>query len=191
MSREALNLKSRVNVAQFILGSLGRRAQAPRRIVPQMHAARVMDRRLMASYAPAMVLPSRGFGRRRVLSAALIAAAAGGLIAWFAACLYHMGASAPSALGATIEEQRAEILRRATNIHILEIDGRRWYYVIGPLAPAWTLPSGPPCYVFDDAGNLVDWTADVGDSGEFRRRWPISASASPLSTEEASRIPWQ
>jgi len=49
VSREALNLKSRVNVAQVNLGSLGRRAQAPRRIVPQMSAARLMDRRLMAS----------------------------------------------------------------------------------------------------------------------------------------------
>lgn len=138
-----------------------------------------------------MVLQSRGFGRWRVLSAALIAAAAGGLIAWFAACLYHTGASAPSALGATIEVQRAEILRRATSIHILVMDGRRWYCVIGPLPPTWTLPSGPPCYIFDDAGNLVDWTADVGESGGFRRRWPISAGAAPLATEEASRIPWR
>lgn len=156
-----------------------------------MSAARLMDRRLMASYAPAMVLQSRGFGRRRVLSAALIAAAAGGLIAWFAACLYQTGASAPSALGATIEVQRAEILRRATSIRLLEIDSRRWYFVTGPLAPTWTLPSGPPCYIFDDAGNLVDWTADLGDSGEFQQRWPISAGAAPLATEEASRIPWK
>lgn len=156
-----------------------------------MSAARLMDRRLMASYAPAMVLQSRGFGRRRVLSAALIAAAACGLIAWFAACLYHMGASAPSALGATIEEQRAEILRRATSIHALEIGGRRWYHITGPVAPSWTMASGPPCYVFDDARNLADWTPDVGDSGEFRRRWPINDSAVRLSAEEALRIPWQ
>lgn len=32
----------------------------------------------------------------------------------------------------------------------------------------WTLPSGPPAYLFDLSGKLVDHTLDVGDSTKFQ-----------------------
>jgi hypothetical protein len=31
-------------------------------------------------------------------------------------------------------------------------------------------PSGPPIYIFDTKGQLVDWTPDEGDDGPFWRR---------------------
>ena len=40
--------------------------------------------------------------------------------------------------------------------------------VFGELAPLWTLPSGPPAYLFDASGRLADSTADVGDSTKFQ-----------------------
>lgn len=36
----------------------------------------------------------------------------------------------------------------------------------------WTLPSGPAVYVFDNQGKLIDYTFDLGDSGEFITRNP-------------------
>jgi hypothetical protein len=41
----------------------------------------------------------------------------------------------------------------------------------GPLQPKAALPSGPPAYVFDETGSLVDWTSDLGDDPRFRERW--------------------
>jgi hypothetical protein len=34
------------------------------------------------------------------------------------------------------------------------------------------LASGPPAYVFDPAGRLVDWSRDIGDDAAFNGRWP-------------------
>lgn len=37
----------------------------------------------------------------------------------------------------------------------------------------WTLPSGPPAYLFDDSGRLVDFTLDVGDSTKFQDEYSV------------------
>ena len=39
--------------------------------------------------------------------------------------------------------------------------------------PMWLIPgtSGPPVYIIDDQGKLVDWTFDVGDDEEFKERF--------------------
>jgi hypothetical protein len=31
--------------------------------------------------------------------------------------------------------------------------------------------SGYPAYVFDETGNLIDWSTDIGDDPEFDERW--------------------
>lgn len=42
-------------------------------------------------------------------------------------------------------------------------------------AGLWTFPSGPPAYLFDDAGQLVDYTCDVGESTVFQNDYGIYA----------------
>ena len=37
----------------------------------------------------------------------------------------------------------------------------------------WTIPSGPPAYLFNEAGKLVDCTCDVGDSSTFQDDYQI------------------
>ena len=44
-------------------------------------------------------------------------------------------------------------------------DGRRWILWYGKSMSSMALPSGPPCYVFDDRGALVHWQPDTGDGG--------------------------
>jgi hypothetical protein len=39
----------------------------------------------------------------------------------------------------------------------------RYDVCIGPTMAFPALPSGPSCYVFDDQGQLFDWTPNVGE----------------------------
>src|SRR5207302_9745591 len=46
---------------------------------------------------------------------------------------------------------------------------RQW---VGSICVFAALPSGPPAYIFDGNGHLVEWTPDSGDDSQFQRRWP-------------------
>lgn len=37
----------------------------------------------------------------------------------------------------------------------------------------WTIPSGPPAYLFNESGKLVDCTYDAGDSSVFQNEYGI------------------
>lgn len=37
----------------------------------------------------------------------------------------------------------------------------------------WTLRSGPPAYLFNEAGSLVDYTLDVGDNTDFQYTYDV------------------
>jgi len=37
--------------------------------------------------------------------------------------------------------------------------------------PSWDVPSGPPIYVFDESGKMIDFTIDVGDDPSFKDNW--------------------
>jgi len=38
------------------------------------------------------------------------------------------------------------------------------------------LPSGSSAYVFAQSGQLVDWSADIGDDSKFDERWQAQHS---------------
>ena len=51
-----------------------------------------------------------------------------------------------------------------------------------------SLPSGPPAYIFDETGLLVDWTADRGDAPTFVNKWGSFSNANFISVEEAKQL---
>jgi hypothetical protein len=57
----------------------------------------------------------------------------------------------------------------ANEFATIDVDGRRHVIAYGP--SAGLLASGPSAYVFDDTGQLVDWSADIGDNPRFELRW--------------------
>jgi hypothetical protein len=47
------------------------------------------------------------------------------------------------------------------------------HFIVFGNAALWTLPSGPPAYLFDESGRLVDFTCDVGDSATFQNEYNV------------------
>ena len=48
--------------------------------------------------------------------------------------------------------------------------GRDYILATAPMVK-WAFPSGPPMYVFDSQGRLLDYTLDSGDDPAFMDRW--------------------
>lgn len=57
-----------------------------------------------------------------------------------------------------------------------------------PVMSPLSVPSGPPAYVFDETGALVDWTGDRGDDSAFMRKWGSLSNATFISVDEAKRV---
>jgi hypothetical protein len=55
---------------------------------------------------------------------------------------------------------------------VFAVEGREYLALFGPVRAFPRFPSGPPVYVFDRSGTLVDWTPDEGDDEKFKSRWP-------------------
>lgn len=55
--------------------------------------------------------------------------------------------------------------------YCVDRDGERFLLALGPLDTWLAFPSGPAAYVFNDDGDLVDWTRDIGDDAVFRDTW--------------------
>jgi hypothetical protein len=68
---------------------------------------------------------------------------------------------------------------------ILRAGQAEYLEVVGTLSNSWTLPSGPPCYVFDRSGTLVAWTSDIGDDPQYDAEWRGRYSAEKVSLAEA------
>lgn len=47
----------------------------------------------------------------------------------------------------------------------------------------WTVPSGPPAYLFDTSGRLVDYTLDVGDSTKFQHVYRVHSGTKMTMVE--------
>jgi hypothetical protein len=68
-------------------------------------------------------------------------------------------------------------------------DGKMRVEVVGkPVASLLSLPSGPPAYIFNESGILVDWTSDLGDNPSFIAKWGGLSNAISISVEEAKQL---
>ena len=76
---------------------------------------------------------------------------------------------------------------RPDRAYELRVGDARYVELVGPLPPTFTLPSGPPAYVFDESRQLVDWTADQGDDPGFTSRWHASGRRE-LTTIEMTEL---
>jgi len=76
-----------------------------------------------------------------------------------------------------------------TKIRKFVQNGKVHVEVIGkPIISPLSLPSGPPAYVFDDTGALVDWTSDRGDTPRFVKKWGSFSNATFISVDEAKAL---
>lgn len=63
-----------------------------------------------------------------------------------------------------------------TGIYRVDSGTKHYVKVVGTPKPGvFALPSGPPIYIFDRAGTLVDWTPDSGEDPDFGRAWSSDA----------------
>jgi len=69
------------------------------------------------------------------------------------------------------------------------LNGDMHVEVIGdPVRSPLSMPSGPPAYIFDETGTLVDWTPDRGDAPSFVRKWGSLSNATFITVEEAKHL---
>ena len=73
-------------------------------------------------------------------------------------------------------------------IYSRQSGGTTYLEVVGTLPPLPSLPSGPPTYIFDSTGSLVDWTSDYGDDAAFERHWPLGVTRRRLTPSEALQL---
>ena len=73
-------------------------------------------------------------------------------------------------------------------IYSRQSGGTTYLEVVGTLPPAPLGVSGPPIYIFDSRGKLIDWTREYGEDSTFERRWPLGATRHRLSEDEALRF---
>jgi hypothetical protein len=90
--------------------------------------------------------------------------------------------------GATLAEHLAQ--RPAPEQRrIIIADRKEFLALFGPIQAFPRLPSGWPVYIFDSAGQLVDWTPDEGDDEAFKRRWPGVLMGWTITPEEVGAWP--
>ena len=68
-------------------------------------------------------------------------------------------------------------------------NGQVYVEVLGkPIMSPLSVPSGPPSYIFDETGALVDWAADRGENPSFVSKWGSFSNAIFISVEEAKQL---
>lgn len=88
----------------------------------------------------------------------------------------------------TEREDINALSRRVYLARILECthNGLTYYLAEGEVPPDYVLASGPPVYVFDSRGKLVEWIRDSGDEPSSMSKWNASPSKE-ISLESALR----
>lgn len=71
----------------------------------------------------------------------------------------------------------------------IRVENLDYLAVRGPAQSSWAFASGPPIYIFDAAGVLVDHTVDSGDDPAFHAHWPGAYDGQKLDRAGAERWP--
>lgn len=123
--------------------------------------------------------------RRTIANAALVVLMLGGALAgWIVLCVSSYETVQPR--GQTFREHLAS-MPEPVEYRTIRADGREHLAVVGSPQPFPRFPSGPPIYIFDAAGVLVDHTVDSGDDPAFHARWPGAYDGQKLDRAGAER----
>jgi hypothetical protein len=76
-------------------------------------------------------------------------------------------------------------MRPAAVIAEVSHEGKPCVLWIGQVEFPNTFPSGPPCYLFDRKGNLLDWQYETGEGGGLDVLVKEARKGKTLSVEEA------
>ena len=78
-----------------------------------------------------------------------------------------MSAARPPKGLKTIEDFKTWKAGSIKGIGTFQDEGVTYTVMLGP--PGRYVPSGPAAYLFDEQGQFVDWTADMGDSATVKK----------------------
>lgn len=90
---------------------------------------------------------------------------------WMACHAAYVDTIWPRALGMTLSELEQQI-GKPESLRRHAYNGSSYTIWSGPVKTIY-LPSGPPVYVFDSAGKLLDWSRDIGDDPTFQEQWGL------------------
>ena len=109
-----------------------------------------------------------------------------------AACFYSERKSAAIVRpppGATNLVAFLELQSQPYEICKFVYSGKTHLEVIGkPVILLFSPPSGPPAYIFDENGRIVDWCRDIGDNPSFIKKWGDFSNAVPITRDEAKQL---
>lgn len=101
---------------------------------------------------------------------ALIAAACVLSLAYVVAAATYQSRFAPASGIKTYAQLKAQ---GVPMLRAVRVSNPANHVVVFGDAALWTLPSGPPAYLFDESGQLIDFTCDVGDSTTFQNDYNV------------------
>jgi hypothetical protein len=78
----------------------------------------------------------------------------------------------------------AEKVPDPVRLSVVSQDGLQRLVWIGPIPPL-TIRSGPPCYVFDEHGQLVDWCSETGEGWSLDYMTTASYERQSMSLDDA------
>lgn len=106
------------------------------------------------------------------IQTALTIAALTCLAGWLVSEVRWSRINNPSGKFSTVDEYLAQA-RQPSSVGKANKGGATYYVAYSPMDSWLAVPSGPAAYVFDETGQLVDWTSDTGDDATFRATWPL------------------
>ena len=107
----------------------------------------------------------------------------------FGAWLYELGRWSDSVVpaGDTLADHLAH-RSPPYRARVFEVAGQEYVAVFGPWRVSPRFPSGPPVYVYDQQGRLVDWCGDTGDGG-LNPKWNGAYQGREITPAELAQWP--